>query len=142
MDKMKKLKVVLLEPHKAARITEIDASLQGCQEAVGGYIEAISPFQDDVCMVCNEEGRINGMPPNRSIYTANGERSQIIFGPAFICGSGIEDFESLTDEQAERYKRMFFYPEIFILETGDKIAAIKFNEDSGNVVWIPAGEEH
>ena len=61
MENEKKIKVVLLEPGKLARATEIDASLAGMQKTVGGLIEPFYPFEEQVCIVCNEESKINGM---------------------------------------------------------------------------------
>ncbi len=61
--------VVMLEPGKMARKETIDSSLEGLQKAVGGYIEAFYPFEETVCIVCNEEGKLNGMPLNRAIYS-------------------------------------------------------------------------
>ena len=60
--------VVILEPGKMSRIGTIDGSLAGMQKFVGGYIEAFYPFEEPVCIVCNEEGKMNGMPLNRAIY--------------------------------------------------------------------------
>lgn len=61
------IKVVLLEPGKLARVTEIDSSLEGLQHTVGGMIEAFYPFEEEVCIVCNDESKINGMELNRAI---------------------------------------------------------------------------
>ena len=62
----KKIKVVVLEPGKEARIAEIDNSLESMQHFVGGYSE-IYPVDEEVCIVCNEEGKINGMELNRAV---------------------------------------------------------------------------
>ena len=67
MENEKKIKVVLLEPGKLARTAEIDASLAEMQKVVGGLIEPFYPFEEQVCIVCNEESKINGMRPNRSV---------------------------------------------------------------------------
>lgn len=61
--------------------------------------------------VCNEEGKINGMRPNRSVKNDEGVMVDFIFGPAFICDCRGENLDSLSDEQIDRYSRMFRYPE-------------------------------
>ena len=48
-----RLRVVLVEPGKVARVAEIDGSLEGMQKTVGGYIQAVYPFEETVCLVCN-----------------------------------------------------------------------------------------
>ena len=67
-DLRKEITVVMLEPGKMARTATIDSSLEGMQKIVGGLIEAYYPFEEPVCIVCNEEGKMNGMPLNRAIY--------------------------------------------------------------------------
>lgn len=63
----KTMTVVLLEPGKVASKAEIDASLEGMQRIVGGYIEQFCPFEECVAFICNEEGKIDGLPLNRAI---------------------------------------------------------------------------
>ena len=59
--------VVLLEPGKVARKAEIDGSLKGMQRVVGGDIEEFCPFEEEVAFICNESGKIDGLPLNRAI---------------------------------------------------------------------------
>lgn len=122
----KKIKVVLLEPSKLARAVEIDASLEGMQKTVGGLIEPFYPFEEEVCIVCNEEGKINGMRPNRSVKNDEGVMVDFIFGPAFICDCRGESFDSLSDEQIARYTKMFRYPE-HLARLNGKLIGIPFN---------------
>ena len=61
--------------------------------------------------VCNEEGKINGMRPNRSVKNDDGVMVDFIFGPAFICDCRGENLDSLSDEQIDHYGKMFRYPE-------------------------------
>ena len=96
---------------KLARAVEIDASLAGMQKVVGGLIEPFYPFEERVCIVCNEESKINGMRPNRSVKNDDGVMVDFIFGPAFICDCRGENLDSLSDEQIDRYGKMFRYPE-------------------------------
>ena len=47
---------------------EIDDTLEAMQAIVGGDIEEYMPFEDEVAIVCHEEGKLIGLPPNRAIY--------------------------------------------------------------------------
>jgi len=71
-----KIRVVYVEPGQLARITELTNELKEMQNAVKGDIEPYYPFDEDVCLVCNDEGKINGMDFNRAIYDENGEKAE------------------------------------------------------------------
>ena len=64
----KTIDVVLVEPEKPARAAKITATLEGMQAVVGGDIEPFYPFEEQVCIVCNEEGKLIGLPLNRAVY--------------------------------------------------------------------------
>lgn len=64
-----KITVLLVEPNKYPKFIEIEDSLEAMQRAVGGDIEEYMPFSDEVAIICNEEGKINGEPYNRAIYS-------------------------------------------------------------------------
>ena len=119
-----KIRVVLLEPNKMAKAAEIESSLEAMQRVVQGDIQAIYPFEEEVCIVCNEEGKINGMSLNRGIYDSDGSLVDIIAGPCFICDGSEEDFASLSDSLIEKYLEVFRYPEMFFNIDG-KFTAIK-----------------
>lgn len=42
---------------------EIGTELSDLQRVVGGLIEPYYPFEEQVCIVCNDEGKYNGMRP-------------------------------------------------------------------------------
>lgn len=123
---VEKIKVVLLEPGKLARETEIDASLEGMQKVVGGLIEPVYCFQEPVCCIVNEEGKITGLDLNRGIYDEKKQLVDIIAGTAFICDCSGENFGSLTDEQLKKYSKQFKYPEKFF-KINDQIKGVPFN---------------
>lgn len=52
-----KINVLLIEPGKYPKQIEIEDTLEAMQETVGGYIEEYMPFDDEVAIVCNEEGK-------------------------------------------------------------------------------------
>lgn len=108
------IRVVLVEPGKLARIAEVGTTLDAMQRTVGGDIEAYYPFEEQVCIVCNEEGKINGLPLNRAIRDADaGEIADIIAGTFFICDCSGESFGSLSSEQQKRYLEKYRLPERF-----------------------------
>lgn len=112
------MKIVLLEPDKKAKITEIGSNLRHMQYVVGGSIEKAHQLDDGVCLICNEEGKINGMDFNRAVYDDKHKVIDVIQGPCFICGFTNEDFIGLTDEQANRYAEKFKFPEKFYKVSG------------------------
>ena len=108
------IRVVLVEPGKLARIAEVGTTLDAMQRTVGGDIEAYYPFEEQVCIVCNEEGKINGLPLNRAIRDADtGDIADIIAGSFFICDCSGESFGSLSKEQQKRYLEKYRLPERF-----------------------------
>lgn len=117
------IKVLLIKPMKPPEIAEIPSRLNGSQATVGGYIEAIYPFEDSVALVCNEEGKLNGLPLNRALRDENGHIYDIVAGDFFICDVSGEDFGSLSDEQIKKYSEKFKTPEVFARINGE-IAAI------------------
>ena len=96
------MKVLFIQPLKAPKTVEIDGSLESMQKLVGGYIEAIYPFEDsEICLVCNEEGKLEGLPLNRALYDTEGEIYDVIAGSFFVCSapSDSESFASIEDEK-------------------------------------------
>ena len=64
-----KISVILIEPDKYPKVIEIEDTLEAMQAIVEGDIEEYMPFADDVAIICNEEGKMNGMQLNRAIYS-------------------------------------------------------------------------
>ena len=65
--------VLIVEPGKEPYVKEIDSDLKSLQHEVGGYIEAIYPYEDPVALVCNEEGKLEGLPLNRALRDEDGD---------------------------------------------------------------------
>ena len=108
------IRVILVEPDRLARIAEIPVGLKSYQQIVGGDIETCYPFAEEVCIVCNDEGKINGLPLNRMVYGDDGEPVDIIAGTFFVCDCSGEDFGSLSHLQVSKYLELFRLPEQFL----------------------------
>ena len=123
-----KISVLLVEPNKYPKMIEIDDTLEAMQEVVGGDIEEYMPFEDEVAIICNEEGKITGMAPNRAVYEENSrEMLDIICGKFFVAYAPFEAerFQSLPPDLAEKYREKFKYPERF-MRVNNEIVAVSF----------------
>ena len=108
-----KIKVLMVEPKKEAYETEIGSSLKDMQIVVGGNIETFCPYDEPVVIVCNEEGKLHGLPLNRVVCDGSGNALDIIAGTFFVCRLGDdEDFASLTPALMEKFKRVFLTPQV------------------------------
>ena len=118
------MNVLVVEPGYLPYEREIQDGtdhLEQMQTIVGGLIEPIYPYHEEVAIVCNEEGLINGLPFNRSAPGGYGG----VFGTFFICGLGEEDFCSLPPELMERFKKKFKNSEILLGFDGNEAVTLK-----------------
>jgi hypothetical protein len=118
------MNVLVVEPGYLPYEKEIQDGadhLEQMQAIVGGLIEPIYPYHEEVAIVCNEEGLINGLPFNRSVPGGYGG----VFGTFFICGLGEEDFCSLPPDLMERFKKEFRNSEILLGFEGNEAVTLK-----------------
>lgn len=92
------MKVFIKHPGRAATVEHIDNTLEALQGIVGGNIEVITVATDCV-LICNEEGRLLGLPENSRIAGVN------FCGPVIVAGVDGCDFADCpaTLDGFERY---------------------------------------
>lgn len=122
------MKILRVEPEKSPEIVDMVGTLEALQAAVGGYIEAVYPFDDPVAIICNDDGKFNGMAPNRALYSDDGEILDIIAGTFLIVGLTDDNFGPLSDDLATKYAALFGTPEAF-LRSGDRILVFPMGPD-------------
>lgn len=118
------MNVLVVEPGVAPYEKEIEdgeTSLKAMQAIVGGLITVSYPYEEQVCIVSNDDSIGLGIPFNRSVEGGYGG----IFGPFFVCGLEGEGFCSLTPEQMERYKQKFHKAELLIGVQGNEPLTMK-----------------
>ena len=135
------IKVIYCEAGHKARIAEVDNNLGAFQGLVGGWIEEYIPFDDDVAIVCNEEGKMMGLPLNRSITDESGRMLDIIAGDFFICYAPIESEKwlDLPPDLEKKYMDKFRFPEQFF-RSEDGVRAVQF--DPGNIPIVRKSGEY
>lgn len=107
--------VLMVEPGKEPIVTTIGNDLDSLQRAVSigagyqGLIEIIG-IDDNVCILCNEEGKLIGLEPNRRFY------NDILCGVFYVIGVDDEgDIVSLPQNMRVKYADYFREPETFNL---------------------------
>ena len=118
------MKALKIEPGKAPERIDIGNELEALQDAVGGYIQVLYPDQHrPVGLICNEEGKLRGLPANRALRDEDGHIYDVIAGSFLVVGLGEEDFCSLSAEQIDKFEALFHQPEAFV-KMGHSITAV------------------
>lgn len=119
------MQIVMVEPGKAAYAMELGHSLKAMQQAVGGAIQILYPLEEPVALVCHEEGKLLGLPPNRGLWDEEGRLYDIVCGPFFLCGAPPQSdrLEGLTEGQARALLERFGRPELFV-RVGEEILCL------------------
>lgn len=122
------MNVLMVEPGKAPYVTDIGNDLRSMQQAVGGYIQAVYPYEEAVVLICNEECKLDGLPLNRALRDEDGDIYDVVAGNFFLAGIGEDDFIDLPDELVEQFTEQFWQPEVFV-NVGGRIIAYPVAEE-------------
>ena len=125
--KEKEIKVLKVAPGKVPEVVTLENNLHSLQVAVSegapnvGLIEIIE-LNDEVCILCNEEGKLIGLPPNRRF------RNDILVGTFYLTGQDYEsgDLSSLPEHLIEYYSKQFATPEVIDPEEVSKMFMSEF----------------
>lgn len=93
------IKVLIKEPGKTAEVREVRNELKAFQELVGGYIEPIQ-FDHHSVLLCNEEGKLQGLPVNFPLW------NDVIVGTAVIVGTDGDQFTDVSLETIAVFSRV------------------------------------
>ena len=128
MAETRTMNVLLVQPNAYPKKISVGTELEDLQAMVGGDIEVTYPFEDEVAIILNESGKINGLPLNRAIYTEDGDMQDIYAGDFLVVGLTEDDFGSLTSEQMQKFEEQFHQPQMFV-RMGRSIMAIPVPND-------------
>ena len=122
------MNVLLIKPGEYPKPVQIGTELEDLQEAVGGYIQCVYPYEEPVGIICNEEGKLNGAVLNRALYGEDGGLQDIIAGDFLVVGLTEESFGSLSQDQMQKFGEIFHQPEMF-MKMGKGIMALPLPDD-------------
>ena len=134
-----KMTVLYVKPGEKPKRIEIENDLEALQRAVGGYIEAVYPYEDPVALIVNEEGKLNGLPLNRALRDEDNDIYDIVAGTFLVVGLGESEFASLTPALMEKYKKLFHCPKAFI-KMGERLTVIPMPEPQARKSTKDRGE--
>lgn len=97
------IRAIIKEPHEPAREELIENTLDTFQRLVGGYIETVTPASDWL-IICNEEGRLEGLPYNVEVCGID------FVGPIVLAGMKGDE---LTDFPCSMEQLRKVIPELF-----------------------------
>lgn len=120
----KTMVILHVKPGEKPELMVIDGSLDSMQKLVGGWIERFMPYEEEIAIICNEEGKLNSMPLNRAVRYEDGQLLDIMAGDFFVCYAPYysANFLSLPPEMIYKYGKLFEHPEEFF-RLGGKVFA-------------------
>ena len=108
--KQKRIRVLKVEPGKEPTLAMLDNNLDDLQKAVSigapsqGLIEIIT-LEEDVCILCNEEGKLIGLEPNRRLG------KDILVGVFYVTGQdNCGNLTTLSEAKMQKYAKLFEEP--------------------------------
>ena len=98
---MSKIKVIIKRPdEEKGHVTAISNTLKNLQKTVGGYIEVVQlDMHDGTVLICNEDGKLIGLPSNCRCM------GYLLVGTIIIAGFGAGDFTDVSDKTVELWKK-------------------------------------
>ena len=115
------MRILAIDKYEEPVVKEIDNSLKDMQKYVMGYIETVT-LSETATLVCNEDGKLAGFTPNRVLKI--GKHQDVIRGDFFICGWSGDEFCDISDEDIEKYTKMFSKPEVSFMPVWAKASRV------------------
>ena len=126
-----KLRIVVVRPGKNPAVSYISDSLKDMQRIVDGYIEFFMTTGSGIDLICNEEGKLVCLEPNRYFP----ELDDVICGNIIAITHDDEGASvSLSDDQVKEAMRMFTedYPPVAFFRFGGRTIILPGSEETGN----------
>lgn len=92
------IRVLVVRVGEPSVVESMGKDLEAQQAIVGGYIEAV-PFGGGLFMICNEEGKLEGLAPNFALP------GDIVVGNVFFCRvDGEGETSGVTDADVKKLR--------------------------------------
>lgn len=102
------MKALLIDTDRKVHEIEIENTLEAFQARVGGDIEAVH-LNDDLVAVCNEDGKLEELPPVALLLSPDGSIAyDALCGPVVICRVEGDEFTDIQPGDARLMRRSLF----------------------------------
>lgn len=99
------MKAICKKPGCAPEIIEVGNTLKALQREVSGYIETVT-IASDAVIICNEEGRILGLPDNCRVCGVDFVGTVLIVGTKGDEFCDVPEADFLMDHLREEHKNI------------------------------------
>ena len=123
------IKVLKIDAGDRPQVVWMNSCLRSLQKAVGGTIQALYPWEDEVAVICDDEGKMKGYPLNRVLADEENTIYDILCGTFLIVGLTEEGFGSLPDKLIGKFSRKFYEPEFFMRTKDGHMFMMKGDDD-------------
>lgn len=94
------MKAIIKYPGEDPRQWNVPNTLEGLQAIVGGYIEVVRLFED-MAVICDEEGRLKGLPYNCEVCGVD------FVGTILFVGTNEDEFKDIPVDGLDEFKFLF-----------------------------------
>lgn len=100
------MRVMRCKPNEGAEMIDIDNTCEALQTEVGGLIDIL--YQTgNTAIVCNDEGKLLGLPPCRTLEDQNGNIVDILSGTILVVGTRLNDMTDLDELGEARWMKTY-----------------------------------
>lgn len=103
------IKVLLVEPFDKPKIITIENNYQAISEIVCGDVDEYMPFEDNVALLCNADGKRLSLSASHTVTDIETGKAELIYGSFILVGTSEFDIEyhSLYDNLTDKYTDLF-----------------------------------
>lgn len=112
-DEGRKVRALVVRPGRTPRMEQVSTSLASLRKLVGGPIEHAPLDGGEIVLVCCENGKVQGQPPNRALFRQGETRPYDVVAGTFLVMKEdlvLEDYADLPNEEADKYTKLFWDP--------------------------------
>lgn len=103
------IKVLLVEPFDNPKIITIENNYQAISEIICGDVDEYMPFEDDVALLCNADGKRLSLSVSHTVTDTETGKTELIYGSFIFIGAGEfdDEYHSLDDDLIDKYMDLF-----------------------------------